>query len=427
MSEDAGSALALRDEGFAAPYGPAPTRDLVPARTAEVLAPLSGAFDLAESQAIGHAARVAYIAVTVARRLGLDAAARRSTLYAALLHDSGVAVGELPAGVDSEGGHTAAGAWVAARFGLDERIQLAIRCSHERWDGGGRPHGLESRRVPVESLLIGAAHWVCDIAEDSEHPLRARARVQRASLDEVMPIVGPHVAEAVADVVRSDGMWAALWSDGLPALVAGMSGGDGRSSVKTVERVAEAFGAVVDASVREPGRSHRVGLLARALAEAAGMSARECRAVRVAALLVDIGQLGVPRHIMEKPNILSVNEMEQVRQHPRWGAHIIESVPGMQSIAYWVEAHHERPDGRGYPELLEDDEIPLASRILAVADAYWALRAERPYREAFSERQALEIIEGGAGEQHDRDVVALLTLALAECERAGEADSEAAG
>lgn len=414
MAERAGAAAVLRDDPFAdLAFRAEGAVELLPARPAELLAPLSGAFDLAEAQATGHAVKVAHVAGAVAARLGLDAATRRTVLYAALLHDSGVAVGELPKGVDRDGGHTAAGAWVASRFGLDDRVQDAIRCTHERWDGEGRPRALAMTEVPLESLMIAAAHWACDLIQDIDSPLRARAELQCADLRDLEPVVGPRVAAALADVLRDDAIWIALWDDCLPALVAGSVGGEGRPSIKTVERIATAMAEVIDAAVREPGRSRPVAALAAELARMAGFSTPERKAIAVAAMLLDVGQLGVPRHIIEKPAILSVDEMEQVRRHPSWGARILEASPALEWIARWVEAHHERPDGRGYPELFSDDEIPLASRILAIADAYWALRAERPYRKPFTAAEARDIIEKGAGTQYDGAIAELLEPALA--------------
>lgn len=100
---------------------------------------LSDGFDLAEQQAPGHAARVASLACDIAQTLGLDAEVQRVVLHAGLLHDAGVSV-------RIAGGHTVGGAWVAELFGLDEATQGAIRASHERWDGAGRPLGLEVPR-----------------------------------------------------------------------------------------------------------------------------------------------------------------------------------------------------------------------------------------------------------------------------------------
>ncbi len=418
MPEQGSVAAAVRAPAGSTALTSEPAGQLYPARLAELIAPLSSAFDLAEEQSPGHSTQVAHVAVEVAARLGLDAATRRTIVYAGLLHDSGVAVGELPHGVDVTGGHTAAGAWVAARFGLDDRIQNAIRCSHERWDGGGRPQGLAKAEIPLESLIVSAAHWATDVALGEESPLRARARLQCVSVDDVAPIVSGEVAAALSATLSDDATWMVLWDDQLPEIVARAAGGEGQASVENVERVAEATGEVLDAALREPGRARRVAGLAFELARLAGLAEQERRAVRVAGHLIDIGQLGIPRYINEKPAILSVEEMERVSHHPGWGARIIEQVPGLEQITRWVEAHHEQPDGRGYSEMLSGDEIPLPARILAIADNYWALRAERPHREAFSRPEALSIIDGGAGSKFDVGLVELLRPALEACHAA---------
>jgi HD-GYP domain-containing protein (c-di-GMP phosphodiesterase class II) len=162
--------------------------------------------------------------------------------------------------------------------------------------------------------------------------------------------------------------------------------------------------------------------LAGQLAKGLGLSTSYSRSIRIAGHLLDIGQLGVPRHVTEKPSILSVDEMEQMRRHPGLGSRMLELAPGLSEVAGWIEAHHERPDGRGYPGMLTGDEIVLPSRILAVADAFCALRAERPYRAALSSGEALAMVRAGAGRQFDGSVVAVLGAATEICERYWEAD-----
>ncbi len=386
--------------------------ELQPAQPAELLAHLSGAFDLAESQSPGHATRVAYLALAVAEQLGIGALQRGNILFAGLLHDSGIAIRGLPEGVDTVGGHTAAGAWVASRFALDDVVQRTILCSHERWDGDGRPAGLVGSDVPLESRLVAAAHWASDLVQDLDNPLRARARMQGEDMGEVAAFAGPDVSASLEAVLRDDQTWLALWDDRLPQLIVEQVEPTRKPSVSAVECVAKAMGEVVDAAAREPGRSHRVSTLAVALAQLTGAPDSECRAIGVAAHVIDIGLLGVPRYVTEKPAILSVSEMDVMRHHPSWSARILETMPGMEDIAQWVEFHHERPDGRGYPEMLEGDELPLASRILSVADSYCALRAERPYRAAFSPGEAAATLEENAGQQYDPQVVDLLPEAL---------------
>ena len=383
-----------------------------PARRIDMIACLSDGFDLAEQQTPGHAARVASLAYDIAEALGLDAEVQRVVLHAGLLHDAGVSV-------RVAGDHTAGGAWVAELFGLDEVVQEAIRASHERWDGTGRPLGLDGSDIPWASLCVQAAHWVCETAERSGNPLRARAEISRTPVDLLVPALGHAVATAVREVVRDDETWLAVWDDSLAARLALAGASEGKPSRRKVIGAAEAMGTVVDSAVREEGRAARVAGLARALGAEMGLSAGHVDALGVAGLLLDIGQLGVPRYIADKPSILTVDEMEQMRRHPGLGARILERVPGMAEIASWVESHHERPDGRGYPEMLTGDRLPLPPRILGAADAYCALRADRPHRAAFSLDEAMRLMEAGSGAQFDALVVEALPAAHA---RATEAD-----
>ncbi|MBM4410457.1 MAG: HD domain-containing protein [Chloroflexi bacterium] len=377
-----------------------------PARRIDMIACLSGGFDLAEQQVPGHAARVASLAYDIAVALGLDAEAQRVVLHAGLLHDAGVSV-------RVEGGHTVGGAWMADLFGLDEAVQEAIRTSHERWDGGGRPLGLNGPDIPWAALCVQAAHWVSETAERSGNPLRARAEIVRTPAELLVPALGHVVAVAVHEVVRDDETWLAVWDDSLAARLALAGVSEGKPSRRKVIGAAEAMGIVVDSAVREEGRAARVASLARALGVELGLSAGYVEALGVAGLLLDIGQLGVPRYIADKPSILTVDEMEQMRRHPGLGARILERVPGMAEIASCVESHHERPDGRGYPEMLTGEGLPLAPRILSVADAYCALRADRPHRPAFSRDESMRLMEAGGGAQFDSLVVEALPTAHA--------------
>lgn len=124
-----------------------------------------------------------------------------------------------------------------------------------------------------------------------------------------------------------------LWDERRTTVVAAQAPSEGRPLHRHVERVAEAMGEVVDASVREPGRSQRVAELAVALGRELKSPPPYLRALRVAALLLDIGQLGVPRHITEKPAILSVGEMVLMQRHPGWTARWLDGLSGFADIA----------------------------------------------------------------------------------------------
>lgn len=164
--------------------------------------------------------------------------------------------------------------------------------------------------------------------------------------------------------------------------------------------------------------SETVGRYAEMMARELGLSEQRIGRVRLAGLLHDIGKVGVPDSILRKPAKLTADELNLIRKHPELGAQILEH-PSLADIREWVGAHHERPDGHGYPRGLRDDAIPLEARILAVADAYEAMTSDRAYRSSMGQPVAREELERGAGTQFDpRVVAALLTVLERETEQA---------
>jgi HD-GYP domain-containing protein (c-di-GMP phosphodiesterase class II) len=134
--------------------------------------------------------------------------------------------------------------------------------------------------------------------------------------------------------------------------------------------------------------------------------------IRAAGVLHDLGKLGVADAILKKPGPLTDDEWIEMRRHPELGARILDHA-NLRDISGWVLAHHERIDGKGYPSGLAGEAIPLEARILAVADAYEAMTADRPYRTALGHDAARDELLAGAGTQFDPVVVEAFLRALA--------------
>ncbi|MFN7036907.1 MAG: HD-GYP domain-containing protein [Bellilinea sp.] len=149
----------------------------------------------------------------------------------------------------------------------------------------------------------------------------------------------------------------------------------------------------------------RVTRMAEQVALRMGCTFREVQDVRRAALLHDIGKIGIPDQILHKPGPLTEREWAIMRQHPEIGARILRLVHGLSEVARLVLAHHERYDGSGYPYGLSGDSIPLGARILAVVDAFGAMTTDRVYRPALSFRDALAELKRCAGTDFDPKVV----------------------
>jgi putative nucleotidyltransferase with HDIG domain len=161
------------------------------------------------------------------------------------------------------------------------------------------------------------------------------------------------------------------------------------------------------------GHSAAVAIYARDIARRIGLSEEQQELVHLCGLVHDIGKIGLPAGLLEKPGPLTLEERRQMEQHSEIGERILRNVDDYSEIADIVRAHHERIDGMGYPDGIHGDEIPFLARIIAVADAYNAMTSDRPYREALPSRVARMRLAQAVGTQFDTGVVAAFEAILA--------------
>lgn len=435
------------------------TRGDVELRLSELLAGLSHALDITEGQPRGHAERSCVIGMRLAAALDLDDATRSSIFYALLLKDAGcssnaakvaalfgaddpavkssrrladtsdpwhamvhllrsAAPGKSPLtkarhiGVLLRSGEEGArslvelrcerGAAVVRAIGLGEVAAQAILDLDEHWDGGGYPAGKSRDEISLAGRVLCLAQtaevfWrrggpgsACDVA-----------RLRRGTWFD------PVLVDELIGFKNDDEFWQSLEAPAVGrleppdrVLVAGE---------ERLDRVAEAFASVVDAKSPYTAR-HSAGVaeIAVLLATMLGIGTDERATVRRAALLHDVGKLGVSSRILDKPGTLTRNEWEILRCHPRWSMEILTRVRAFQELGRIAGAHHERLDGSGYFAGLTADELDLPSRILAVADVAEALSAERPYRPALGPDEVLRIMRRDAGCKLDSEAFAAL-------------------
>jgi diguanylate cyclase (GGDEF)-like protein/putative nucleotidyltransferase with HDIG domain len=271
----------------------------------------------------------------------------------------------------------------AAALSVAERLRIAVR--------------EEFTDLPVEiAVSIGLAASGTDLSTADEL-LRAANRAlhaaKRLGRDRSVPY---HP--------RTLGLLAGLDTEGAPA-------GD---------QLAAAILLAETLDLRDVGtarHSETVGLLAEQTARRLGWPSDRVERLRAAGVLHDIGKLGISDAILHKPGALDDDEWREIRRHPEIGALILEHA-NLPDIAAWVRAHHERVDGAGYPDGLAGSAIPAEARVLAVADAYEAMTADRPYRRSLAPHAAEAELRRMAGTQFDREVVDALLEALADGDEA---------
>lgn len=167
----------------------------------------------------------------------------------------------------------------------------------------------------------------------------------------------------------------------------------------------QAFNSAMEA--KDPytsGHASRVESYAVKLAEAYGLSYEKIQNIKNAAILHDIGKIGINDNILNKATALTQKEYEDIRRHPSIGAEIISKVDFLKKISGIVRYHHERYDGKGYPNGLSGDDIPMEAYILSIADSYDAMTSDRPYRDALTKEEALQEIINNAGTQFHPDL-----------------------
>ncbi len=434
---------------------------------AEVFSALSFALDITEGHPFGHALRTCLIGMRLAQRMGLPMVDQRDLYYALMLKDVGcssnaarvfelfggderVAKRDLRrvdwanyfkaarfalahaapgaswferacrvAGLAAVGPRAAAelvetrcmrGGDIATRLGFSPQVAAALRSVDEHWDGHGHPRGLRGQEIPLLGRIIGLAQTL-EVFGALEGP--------PAALDVARERGGrwfdPTLVAAAEGLEAELSHWCGLDEHALQQAVRDCEPGDAAllAGSGTLDRIAEGFAAVVDAkSPYTATHSARVTEIAVGIAREMGYAPAELAALRRAGLLHDLGKLSIPNSILDKPGPLTSEEWELVRLHPFFTQCVLERIRGFGSLAVVAASHHERLDGRGYHRGLRGEAIPPGGRVLAVADMFEALTANRPYRPALPEETALKILENERAVGLDPDCLDALVASL---------------
>ena len=457
------SALAPPPSAHRAPFAPpaSPPATSAPSggprvQLAELLGALSHALDLTDGQPPGHTLRACLVGMRLAEELGLPAAERQALYYALLLKDAGCSsnaarfaavfgsddqavkprmraadtrlVPLVRAAVRNVGrGRPLAtrmrhllglagrpgiarelvqircdrGAAISRRLGFPELTASAIRSLDEHWDGRGYPDGLRGAAIPLLSRIVLLAQTVeVFFTERGADAAFDVVRARRGTWFE------PRLVDHVLRWGRDGAWWASLRGPNVLPQVVHVETADGAVAPATVGRdeideVARAFADIIDAKSPYTFRhSANVASLARGTMAELGADEAEARRVHRAGLLHDIGKLGVSSLILDKPGRLDAGERAAVERHPLHTWEVLSRVDAFGDIARTASLHHEKLDGSGYPWCVGAADLDDAARVLAVADVYEAVTADRPYRAGMDPAEARALLERGRGTHH---------------------------
>ncbi|MER0238890.1 HD-GYP domain-containing protein [Fulvimarina sp. MAC8] len=439
-------------------------------RLSDLLGALSFALDLTEGQLAGHCIRATYIAHHIGRRLGLPDLQLWELYYTVMLKDLGCSsnaaricelylsddIGfkqdfktlgtSLPKVLGFVVSHTGRnsplgerlkailnilknggeivdelietrchrGAEIAAALRFPKAVSEGIHALDEHWNGEGRPEGRAGPAIPLYAR-IALLSQVADVFHSAAGPKAALAEIA----DRAGQWFDPHLAGVFAKVAAEPGFWDVLKRDDLADRVSEMEPPSSLIHVDEnyLDEIAQAFAKVIDSkSPFTSGHSERVAVYAEMTARQLGHSEADCRWLKRAALLHDIGKLGVSNSILDKNGKLDDEEWVAMRAHAELSESILARVPIFSEMALIGGAHHEKLDGRGYPRGLKAQEINERTRIVSVADVFDALTTDRPYRAAMPVEKALSIMRSEVGTSFDGRCFSALEQAIAQAE-----------
>ena len=368
---------------------------------------------LAKGYLFGHGPQVAMLASRLADQLQVPVRERSEILFAAILSDIGMI------GLVEEAWENPvlvlppdARARVLKHPERSERSikQIAhldslaplVRHHHEWWDGSGYPDGLEGEQIPIGAQILRLADTV--VALGAPRPQRgplSRSEIMAAVETGARREFGPRVVETYLDSARNgrlpefhDTLFHHACMDAAYELI------PEEVSPLSTQEFLDIVATLIDA--KDPytaGHSRRVARLAEALADRMGMDARVRTTTWEAGYLHDLGKVSVPLRVLTKDGPLDDEERESIEGHAAAGAEILGGIPGLQHLSPGLRYHHERWDGKGYPEGLSGDRIPMVAQILGVCDTYDAMTSGRVYRSACSHRDTVNEIAQSAGTQ----------------------------
>lgn len=350
-----------------------------------------------------HSRRVAYISLRIGEEFRLKREESSFLFLSALLHDAGLVSKKTFLSlrdVDWSGaqGHCEDGYRILKQSRVLGRFAPVIRSHHDRWAGGNRS-GLAGDDIPLASRIIYVADRVDMLMQvmgvsgiDGRDRVLEWTRVHRGKHFD------PDVVEALAAAASRDAFWFDVTSRLIRERIEEfMPPYDVLCSAGELRDAAGAFARIID--LKTPftlTHSLEVSRIASRLACVFGFREEDMVLMEVAGLLHDLGKLGIPDEILEKPGRLAPDEAVVMRRHVYDTYVILRSVKGLEEVAEWAAFHHERLDGSGYPFGHSGERLSLGSRIMAAADVFQALNQDRPYRPRIPESQVVRIMRDHA-------------------------------
>ena len=377
---------------------------------------LSGAIDLVSKELVDHHKQVAYIALRIATEMGVAPETQRDIGLAGMLHDIGALsleerLNALKFEADDPSRHAATGHLLLSEIDplAGTNIARLVECHHVFWGHDDTKDNDDD--VLLACHILHLADRIAVLIDKDQYILAQCDTIVEKINENSSKMFSPKLVKTFNALAKEEFFWLDTVSPVIGAILKRrLSLTELNLDLKGLLGLSDIFRRIIDfRSSFTASHSSGVAASAESLAKLYGFSKTECLMMRIAGHLHDLGKLAVPVEILEKPGKLGKAEFEIIRSHSYYTYRILEPLEAISQIIEWAAFHHERLNGNGYPFHLDEGELSLGARIMAVADVYTALTEDRPYRKPMGSGKALAILDdmvkSGA---LDGDVVSML-------------------
>ena len=355
--------------------------------------------DLISNDIANHHKKVAYMAFRIAEKFGLTKDQQREVFLAGLLHDVGAfSTQERLELIETETPdvhkHALIGANILENFQPLKDAANIIRYHHVPWDDG-KGREFAGKKVPLSSHILHLADRIVVLIDGKQEVIGQIKGICDKIKAKSGSLFMPELIDAFMQISNHEFVWLDTVYDPLMTIMPSMMNFDTvELNLDEVIDLSEIFANIID--FRSPftaRHSFGVSAVAEKLAELAGFSENECKMMLVAGYLHDLGKLSVNNEILEKPGKLDVGEYNVIRSHTFYTYRTLQVIKEFETINIWASLHHERLNGKGYPFHLTAQDIPLGSRIMAIADVFTAIMEDRPYRKGMNKDEVIGLME----------------------------------
>ena len=359
---------------------------------------LSQAMDMVSPLVVDHHKRTTWFAVCLAEELGLGGKEINEIVFAALLHDVGAfslqeRLDTLNFEFENPHYHACLGYNLLKEFELFSP-QAKIILAHHTWWKPEHDDDIGGEQVPIASHVIHLADRVAILLSQNENHMGRIRNILDPVWDRKGTVFMPDIVGCLSRLAHKEEFWSGAFNPGLEdKLRMKIDPGFLETGAVDLLPLARVFSKIIDyRSHFTATHSAGVAAVSEILARYLGFSENNCKTIKVAGYLHDLGKIAIPTEILEKSEQLDSGEYHRVQDHVLYTKKLLERIPELGHGIRWASEHHERLDGSGYPEHSAGSDIAFGSRVVAMADIFAAVTEDRPYRKGLSRNKALSLL-----------------------------------